>query len=257
MSDSISIGVSTSAWAELPLTRTLERVAAITAAVEVRSFGMHSLLDPVNCRAVRESGLACSVHGPFGHQDDGIGSVSEPGRQEALDLHSQHLLAAAEVGAALYVIHPDLRPVPRPLEAPVVSALHRSLESLREMQAEFGVPIVLENMPIFGCSHFTHPGDLDLHGLGLALDVGHANISGCLEAWLDDPRAPLRHLHLHDNQGPSDIEDPHGALGSGTIDVSAVLTAARSADATAVLEHYSEDAVRASLTYLRGIALLD
>ena len=63
-------------------------------------------------------------------------------------------------------------------------------------------------------SHFTHPGDLDLHGLGLILDVGHASISGCFDEWLDDPRAPLRHLHVHDNHGEGD--DGHqSAPGTG------------------------------------------
>ena len=92
-------------------------------------------------------------------------------------------------------------------------------------------------MPGAGMSHFTHPGDLDLRGLGLILDVGHASISGCLDEWLDDPRATLRHLHVHDNHGEGDHDDPHMGLGAGVVDVAAVMAAARAAGASVMLEH--------------------
>ena len=92
-------------------------------------------------------------------------------------------------------------------------------------------------MPGAGHSHFTHPGDLDLRGLGLVLDVGHASISGCLDDWLDDPRARLRHLHVHDNHGEGDHDDPHLGLGEGVLDAAAVMAAAREAGASVMLEH--------------------
>ena len=97
---------------------------------------------------------------------------------------------------------------------------------------------------------------MDLQGLGLILDVGHASISGCLEEWLADPRAPLRHLHLHDNRGAGDVRDPHMALGTGVVDVAAVLAAARAAGASAVLEHDNEADVLASLAHLRRLGLI-
>lgn len=252
----LDIGVSTSAWPELPLGPVLARVAELAPAAEVRSFGMHTLLSRSSRTAVTESGLACSVHGPFGHEDDGIGSTSKPARLAALDLHRRHLEAAAEVGATLYVVHPDLRLEPRPRDPGVVAALQRSFLMLREMQEEAGVAVVVENMPVAGCSHFTHPGDLDLQGLGLMLDVGHASISGCLNEWLADPRVALRHLHLHDNRGAVDVGDPHGALGTGVVDAAAVLTAARASGASAVLEHYSEADVLASLAHVRRLGLI-
>ncbi len=112
-------------------------------------------------------------------------------------------------------------------------------------------------MPGAGHSRFTHPGDLDLQGLGLILDAGHASISGCLDEWLADPRAPLRHVHLHDNHGAGDDDDPHLPLGAGVIDAAAVLAAARAAGASVVLEHDSDAAVLASIAHLRARGLLD
>ena len=175
------------------------------------------------------------MHGPFGYT--GIWDLDEAERLKALDEHRRHLEASAEIGAFLYVVHPDWRPGVEPRDPAVVAQLGRSFETLRDWRDELGVEIVVENMPGAGMSHFTHPGDLDLRGLGLILDVGHASISGCLAEWLDDPRAPLRHLHLHDNHGEGDGDDPHLGLGAGVVDAAAVMAAARAAGASAVLEH--------------------
>ena len=104
------------------------------------------------------------MHGPFGYT--GIWDLDEAERLKALDEHRRHLEASAEIGALLYVVHPDWRPEVEPRDPAVVAQLDRSFETLRGWQDELGVEIVVENMPGAGMSHFTHPGDLDLRGLG-------------------------------------------------------------------------------------------
>src|SRR5450759_1368896 len=121
------IGISSSAYAELLLPAALERIAAIAPAAEIRSFGLHTLLSQRNRRAALEAGLPCSVHGPFGYTD--LGDVSEAARLEVLDEHRRHLEAAAEIGATLYLVHPDWRPDPGPRDSAVVSALERSFDA--------------------------------------------------------------------------------------------------------------------------------
>ncbi len=249
------IGISSSAYPELLLPAALERIAALGTAAEIRSFGLHTLLSVRNRQAALAAGLPYTVHGPFGYT--GLGDVSDATRREALEEHRRHLAAAAEIGARLYVVHPDWRPDGTTRDPAVIAALERSCRDLALMQAETGVEVVVENMPGAGHSHFTRPGELDLQGLGLILDVGHASISGCLEVWLADPRATLRHVHLHDNHGAGDDDDPHLPLGAGVIDAAAVLAAARAAGATVVLEHDSEAAVLASIAHLRARGLLD
>lgn len=248
------IGISTSAWAEVTLAPVLERIAELAPAAEIRSFGMHSLLSAHNLAAAQATGLSYTVHGPFGHT--GLGDVSKPIRMQVLDEHHRHLAAAAEVGARLYVVHPDWNGKKAPRDPRVVAALGRSFETLAGRQAEYGVDVVVENMPGTGFSHFTCPGDLDLQDLGLILDVGHASITGCLDDWLADPKAPLRHLHLHDNAGAGDNADPHLPLGAGVVDVAAVIAVARAAGASFVLEHNDEQAVLASLAHLRALGLI-
>jgi len=248
------IGISSSAYAELLLPVALARIAAVAPAAEIRSFGLHTLLSQRNRRAALEAGLPCSVHGPFGYT--GLGDPSTAARLEALDEHRRHLEAAAEIGATLYLVHPDWRPDPRPRDSAVVSALERSFDALRELQSETGVPIVVENMPGAGCSHLTAPGELDLRGLGFALDVGHASISGTLDAFLAAPPPGWRHVHLHSNAGLGDLDDPHLPVGAGVIDAAAVLAAARAVGASIVLELNDAHDVAASLAYLRGRGLI-
>lgn len=250
----IDIGISTSAYSELMLPAALEGIADLTSFAEIRSFGLHTLLSKRNRAEAQQADLTYSVHGPFGYT--GIWDPDEAKRLKALDEHRRHLEASAEIGARLYVVHPDWRPEVKPRDPAVVAQLDRSFETLLCWQDELGVEIVVENMPGTGMSHFTHPGDLDLHGLGLILDVGHASISGCLVEWLEDPRAPLRHLHLHDNHGEGDGDDPHLGLGAGVVDAEVVVAAARAAGASMVLEHDSADSVRMSLARLRELGLL-
>lgn len=255
------IGISTSAYADTLLTPALARIAELQVeagmapSAEIRSFGLHTLLSPRNRRTAAAAGLDYTVHGPFGYT--GIADVDESARLEALDEHRRHLEASAEIGARLYVVHPDWRPVDgAPRDELVLAALAASFTRLLELQDQYGIEIVVENMPGAGHSHFTHPGDLDLQGLGLLLDVGHASITGCLDAWLADPKATLRHMHLHSNAGSGDDADPHLALGTGVVDTAAVLAAARAAGASVVLEHDRDEYVVASLEHLRETGLL-
>lgn len=248
------IGVSTSAYARVPLAAALRRIAELAPAAEIRSFGAHTLLERDNVRAAAASGLSLSVHGPFGN--NGLGSPDEPTRLADLALHRRHVAIAAELGATTYVVHPDWTPRPRPRDPATVAALERSFVDLAALQDESGVPIAVENMPGSGCSHFTAPGDLDLHGLGVTLDAGHATISGTLGAWLTGPRAHISHVHLHDTRGLGDEDDPHLPLGAGVVDIAAVLTAARAAGASVVLELNTEDDVVTSLEHLRTLGLL-
>ena len=248
------IGISTSAYADQILPAALEAIAAVASAAEIRSFGLHTLLSRRNRRAVVESGLRFSVHGPFGHT--GLDDASEAVRLEVVDEHRRHLEAATEIGATLYLVHPDWRPSPGRRDAAVVDALARSFDALRKLQDETGTPIVVENMPGAGYSHFTRPGELDLRGLGFALDAGHASISGTLEAFLTVPPPEWRHVHLHSNAGPGDLADPHLPVGAGVVDAAAVLSAARAAGASVVLEQYGPADVAASLAHLRREGLI-
>lgn len=247
------IGISTGAYAGLPLAAVLLTVRELAPTVEITSYGSHSLLDLDNARAVAAWDVPFTVHGPFIRVE--VGSTNEARRLAAVELHRRHLKIATLLGAKLYLVHPDRQRKPGPPQPAVIAALQRSFSELCALQEQFGTPVVVENMPFPGYSHFTAPGDLDLCGLGLALDVGHAAVAGTLATWLDDPHATLTHVHLHDNQGPV-YGDQHHPLGTGIVDARAVIAKARDAGASMVIEHKNGDDVLQSLYYLRANRLI-
>ena len=253
MVDDHDIGISTGAYYELSLGAALLRIAEIAPSAEILSLGRHSLLEPVNVRVIETAGLPFTVHGPFAHFE--FGSRSAAKHRAAIDLHRRHMSVAAELGATLYVVHPDMQRRARGWNPRIAASLERAFEELSALQDEIGLSIAVENMPFSRHSHFIAPGDLDLKGLGLALDIGHAAVTGTLSSWLRDPQADLRHVHLHDNQGHLG-GDHHLSLGTGVIDLEPVLEAARAAGASIVLEHKDEASVLASLDHLRNIDLL-
>jgi sugar phosphate isomerase/epimerase len=251
--DHSDIGISTGAYPGRSLGEALLRIAELAPSAEVCSWGPHSLLDLENARAVAAVGLPFSVHGPFTHE--ALGSRSRAKRRAAIDLHTRHMTVAAELGATLYVVHPDIQRRKKPHSPRIAATLQLSLEELRALQDELGLNVAVENMPFDGRSHFTAPGDLDLEGMGLALDVGHAAITGTLRAWLADPKATLHTLHLHDNLGHRS-GDLHRSLGAGVIDVAPALAVARAAGATIILENTNEADVLASLAHLHDRNML-
>jgi sugar phosphate isomerase/epimerase len=100
-------------------------------------------------------------------------------------------------------------------------------------------------------SHFAGP-ELDLAGLDLALDLGHAQISGTLEAFLRT--AEIAHLHLHDNFGFGG-SDLHLPLGRGRLTPGLVQRLLEGCDGLCVLEHDSEVQFRQSLGFLSRLQL--
>ena len=248
------IGISTGAYANFSLAAALLRIGEIAPSAEILSVGQHSLLLPANQRVIELAGLPFTVHGPFLHFE--YGSRSQRQHRAALEVHRRHLAVAAELGARVYVVHPDLQRRYKGWDPRVVKTLERSFEELAVLQEESGVTIAVENLPFVRHTHFRAPGDLDLHGLGLSLDVGHAAVTGTLDAWLADGTYDLKHVHLHDNEGHVG-GDQHLALGRGVIDAAPVMELARAAGASVVLEHKNEADVIESLRHLHERGLLE
>ena len=80
----------------------------------------------------------------------------------------------------------------------------------------------------------------------MCLDLGHANLhhEKTLDEWLEECAPYISHLHIHNNDGPSDgiagTGDFHRALGNGIIDYDRLLKKADSliGDLTASVESY-------------------
>jgi len=130
------------------------------------------------------------------------------------------LNAAAELGASIAVFH-TLKTMSRdPLEV--------NLEFFRAVVKEAidrGITVAVENRierELFGSS----PKDLkDLaegigEGIGVCLDIGHANITKNLKQFLNTLEEYVVEIHLHDNDGYRDLHKPPQ---TGTVNWATVL----------------------------------
>jgi sugar phosphate isomerase/epimerase len=235
--------ISTGAYQELSLAAALERVSRISDSAEVLSEGRHSLLIPENVEVLQAFKLKYTVHGAVSGVN--IASLDPRVRSASVVLHKREIALSAKVGASIYVVHPGY--LSWSFQAfRTTKALEKSLEELKAAETEYGISVALENLPKCPWPFFSSPG-LDLKGLGIALDVGHANTCGSLNAFLTCPE--IIHVHLHDNKGR---RDDHLAIGQGNVDFGPVLEMISARKITAVLEHNSEMVVMESVKALRA-----
>lgn len=238
----MKIGISTWAYQDLPLTEALERISALSDHAEILCESRHSLLDPENQEIVESFPLRYTVHGLV--TDVNVASIYPELRRASVEIHSRAILTSTAAGAGLYVLHPGYNSWaacrPRALRA-----LEDSLQELAMMAEDSGIAVAVENMPKSDWLFFHHPG-LNRRGMGLVLDVGHAQTCGTLPEFLECRE--LAHVHLHDNCGD---KDEHLALGKGCIDFGPILRTIEERGITAVLEQKSEQEVLESLDALK------
>lgn len=244
----MKLGISTWAYLDLSLDQALDRISLLSSRAEILCEGRHSLFSPENLEAASSHSLRYSVHGPIA--DINIASIYPEFREASVKLHSRAIEASAAVGAELYIIHPGYTPWSF-CWMDALTCLDRSLEEIAPLQEELGIALAVENMPESEWLLFKRP-DLDLHSLGLVLDVGHAHTCGTLQEFLNHPA--LKHIHLHDNTGEGDL---HLSLGKGSIDLMPILRRMRKGDLTAVLEQKSEKDVMESLSALKKLQEVD
>ena len=237
----MKLGISTWAYLDHSLDQALERITLLSNRAEILCEGRHSLFRSENLDIASSYSLKYSIHGPIA--DINIASIYHEFRAASVNLHRRAIAASAAIGAELYIIHPGYTPWSF-CWGDALICLYQSLSELAFLQDELGIALAVENMPKSEWLFFKKP-DLDLHGLGLVLDIGHANTCGTLQEFLDHP--DLKHIHLHDNSGEG---DEHLALGQGGIDLLPVLKRIEEGDLTATLEQKSERAVIESLEAL-------
>jgi sugar phosphate isomerase/epimerase len=199
--------------------------------VEVLPY-WRALPDPAPVRkACDEAGLGIhSAHACWGGQSIAAPRVdlAEPepaARRASLDDVKRCLDWLAAVGGRYLVVHPG-GISERTHQSARTEALLQSLEGLADHVGRSELKVCVENMP-----PGVHPGErmADLCALierlarpqvGLALDSGHAHLSGSVGSETRAAGPWLCTTHVHDNLGSSDAHLPPG---SGNIDWSAWL----------------------------------
>ena len=234
-------GISTYCLHREPLSTALETLASVTDCVEVMDEGLHFLesAEPLQSYSYRYF-----IHAPS--RGVNIASILEPIRRASIEVLTGAFAIAAEVGADV-VVHPGYYAWSEE-RARATERFQQSLAELATAAEDLSVTFFVENMGNWEYFFLRSCEDLPLiDGLGLALDVGHANLNGCLDCFLAHPAA---HFHLHDNDG---TEDTHSPVGAGTIDFVAVMDAVRRNRVTPIIEVETLDGVTASITALTAI----
>ena len=232
-------GISTHCLSSTPLPEALEMLAPLTDVVEVMDDGMHYL---ENVEPLLSFEFEYFLHAPS--RGVNLASQLEPIRKASVEVTQECFEIAGEVGATV-IVHPGYYA----WEAERTQAENRfatSLEELRITAEELQTDFFIENMGNWPHFFLKCPDELPLiDDQGFVLDVGHANLNGCLEEFLT---VPIDHFHLHDNMG---IEDTHSAIGEGIIDFGPVLEAMERNDAMPIIEVDSLPGVMKSIEALK------
>ncbi len=245
MQSTNTIGCSTCCLMDRPLEEALGLISPYTTLAEILSDGPHNLF--LSEEVCHSFDLRYTVHAPVA--DINIASDNGHLRRAAIRVLADLSEVCDRIGAERLVVHPghvwgeEMRDAAR-------RALDRSLDELAAIQEEVNVRFVVENMGAWDICFFREPGFLDRladHGLGFALDVGHAHVNGNLEPFLE--RGSPIHVHLHDNHGS---RDDHLGCGEGSIDFCHVMHVIPQ-NATKIVEPMSFHQYRSSLEHLRSV----
>jgi len=181
------------------------------------------------CRCLSTCQLSCSVHAPM--ELHVLGAPEEQWRQEKVEVFSEYIRFAGEIGAKHFIIHPVPNPIfvenPDDPKLPglIQTATRRSLDALMGVAEQSQVKLLLENL-YYQCRYpFLNMTELralvDLYPqeqLGLVLDTGHAAIHGddvAKEIYIAGNR--LGGVHLQDPNKELDY-DEHSLPTRGGLD---------------------------------------
>jgi sugar phosphate isomerase/epimerase len=167
--------------------------------------------------ALRDAGIVLhSVHAPIAESLAGrrwgpalsIAHGDASARARAVQEVEASVGLAARLHAGLVVVHvgvPDSLPPGANDNRP--DAVRRSLEHLQEVAERADVTLALEVIP----NRLSTPDSLvrlieevDLPGIGICLDVGHANLGGDVLDAIETVSGHVVTTHVHDNAGKSD-----------------------------------------------------
>ncbi|MEM3623482.1 MAG: sugar phosphate isomerase/epimerase family protein [Candidatus Bathyarchaeia archaeon] len=218
------IGLSTLHCLSEPFKKMTNKILeARTNYIEVVDDGLHTLNKRrvLKLKEIGEShNLKYSVHAPFA--DINIASPSKSMLNAMLKRLEKSMAYANALNASVWVFHPGLKTG--------VSMFYPDMDWLQNLKTtrlllrkaeDYGVKISMENVPepypflMKSVQDFAKFYEEISEEIGLAFDVGHANLNGQIENFLTTFRDKIVHVHLHDNDGKADL---HLGIGYGIID---------------------------------------
>ena len=163
-------------------------------------------------KQLKKCGLKLTdLHGTPG-KNTSWGAFDGQKRRAGVALVKNRINMAAELGSDTIIMHVPAefdRLAARPKAWP---CLYKSLDELIPFAAKMKIRIAIENGEFGLIEKLLHDYPADF--LGLCYDCGHGNISGSGLEGLEKNKARLISIHLHDNDGKSDLHMP---LFTGTV----------------------------------------
>jgi sugar phosphate isomerase/epimerase len=230
----------------LPFEEALERVVGKFDGWEIVAEGRHLLpaIENELGEAMSSHSLKFTVHAPL--SDINIGTLNPGIKREALNQLVEVVEISHRLGIERVTMHPGfLSPITFGRKEMAVEAVRESVEEIERRTGGTDVVKCIENMPRFIITLFSEPEEMidliDGTSFKLCLDVGHANTTGNLTAFLEHWEM-FGSVHVHDNRGKS---DEHLPLGGGDIDFATVFRR---------LQDYQGDFVVESRSVEEGLA---
>ncbi|MBS7607332.1 sugar phosphate isomerase/epimerase [Candidatus Bathyarchaeota archaeon] len=193
--------------------------------VEIVDEGPHALNNlrvSLLKEAIKTRGISLSVHAPFA--DINIASTSPIIRHAIMRRLKKSIRLSAQLNPEYWVFHPGIQSAVGDVLPNIDWKINlKSTRELLKEARENGLRIAIENVPDpfpfllkraeeFKAFYESLGGDgVDLN---MTFDVGHANINGQIEEFIEKFRNKIVHTHFHDNNGDM---DSHLGIGFGKI----------------------------------------
>ena len=190
--------------------------------VELVDDGLHTLDDKRTEALNRMAGalnIEYTIHAPFA--DINIAAANRNLRRFVMKRLEKSMQYAHRLDCLLWIFHPGSHSA--------ISSFYPcwdwqvNLESVRTLLAlgrKYDVRIAIENIPEIFPSLLKSVNDFSKfyeelgEGIGMVLDVGHANVNSQTEEFMDKFGDKIVHIHASDNDGK---QDSHLGIGEGSV----------------------------------------
>jgi sugar phosphate isomerase/epimerase len=202
----------------------IKRIGSMdTKYIEILDDGTHDL-DKSRIEVLKEAAksysLTYSLHAPFA--DINIASPVKPMLNASLKRLTQSLYNAYAIEAKMWVFHPGQRTgIGQFYPGGDYKQMYQSIELLYAKAEEHGMNIAMENLPAKYWFLMNTPLEFQKMyketnlPIGIALDLGHANLEGQIQPFFNQLADKIVHIHASNNDG---ADDQHLGIEDGSID---------------------------------------
>jgi sugar phosphate isomerase/epimerase len=226
--------------------------------IEIADSGYHSLNPKIveQLQELRASyDLEYSIHAPYA--DTNLSADDDLIREWVLKRIRYSIRFASDLEARCVVIHPGwTTATDRFMKGRAWELNIRSLHWLQRYSQEYGVPLLIENVPpptpylLITVEDFNLFFDEEQIDMRMVLDVAHANIQSEVFEFLKMHGDKIEHIHVSDNRGR---KDQHLPIGEGEINWSMVVESIKATgfDNWLVIESYRD--IDKCMNYLKAL----